>query len=319
MDMARSAVPLLELAVALGLDWTCGEPPANVHPVVWLGRLVDEIDRRAPATPLARLPYGAALALAVICAAAVPAWLLTLATRAWPLSVRGLALGVALKPAFAWRSLAEHARRVLAPLEVEDLPRARAALSEIVSRPTATLDAPHIAAGAIESVAENASDSIVAPLFWYGLGGLPGVWVYRAVNTMDAMIGYRTEQYEQLGKPAAWLDDILNWLPARLTAALFLVAAAVTNADAAGGRRTLRLDGGRTASPNAGRPMAAMAGCLGVELEKVGQYRLGEGSRLPDPADLRRALDLLRLVALMAFPLAAAIRVAALRLYPAAR
>jgi adenosylcobinamide-phosphate synthase len=178
----------------------------------------------------------------------------------------------------------------------------------IVSRPTAGLDAARVAAAAIESVAENASDSVVAPLFWYAAGGLPAAWVYRAVNTMDAMIGYRNARYEHLGKAAARLDDALNWVPARLTAWLLVALAPLAGGGAAAARQTMARDGAATASPNAGQPMAAMAGALGVELEKVGHYVLGRGQRLPGPDDLRRAIRLLRLVSFGAVVLAAAAR-----------
>jgi adenosylcobinamide-phosphate synthase len=151
-----------------------------------------------------------------------------------------------------------------------------AALASLCSRDPAALDAGQLAAAATESLAENASDSFVAPLFYYALLGVPGAIGYRAVNTLDAMIGYRG-RYEYLGKAAARLDDVLNWIPARITAALLVVAGALTGRDAAGGWRVLRRDGGRTASPNAGRPMAAMAGLLGVALDKPGHYRLGDG------------------------------------------
>jgi adenosylcobinamide-phosphate synthase len=130
-------------------------------------------------------------------------------------------------------------------------------------------------AATIESVAENASDSFVAPLFWFALLGLPGAVFYRAVNTLDAMIGYRGK-YEWLGKTAARLDDALNFVPARITAGLLLAAAWLQRRDVRRAMRILARDGSRTETPNAGRPMAAMAGVLGVELTKPGHYRLGD-------------------------------------------
>jgi adenosylcobinamide-phosphate synthase len=154
-------------------------------------------------------------------------------------------------------------------------------------------------AATIESVAENASDSFVAPLFWFALFGLPGAVFYRATNTLDAMIGYRGK-YEWLGKASARLDDALNLVPARLTAWLLLSAAWLQRRDAWRGARTLARDGARTDSPNAGRPMAAMAGILGVELAKAGQYRLGEAIEPLVPAQIDRAWRVTRLGAILA-------------------
>jgi adenosylcobinamide-phosphate synthase len=142
-------------------------------------------------------------------------------------------------------------------------------------------------AATIESAAENASDSFVAPLFWFSLLGLPGAMFYRAVNTLDAMIGYHG-RYEWLGKASARLDDLLNWVPARLTATFLLVGGALTGLDAKRGARVLWRDGAKTESPNAGRPMAAMAGLLGVELAKPGHYLLGDAVHALQPREIDR-------------------------------
>jgi adenosylcobinamide-phosphate synthase len=163
-------------------------------------------------------------------------------------------------------------------------------------------------AAAIQSLAENASDSFVAPLFYYSLFGLPGAWAYRAVNTLDAMVGYHGRN-EFVGKFAARLDDLLNLLPARLTALLIVIAAGLAGADARGAWRAWRRDHAHTASPNAGHPMSAVAGALGVVLEKVDHYRLNAGASEPAPADIARAE---RLVGL-ALALAAGLAVAAQR------
>jgi len=156
-----------------------------------------------------------------------------------------------------------------------------------------------VAAAAIESLAENLSDSFVAPLVAYALFGLPGAVAYRAVNTLDAMIGYRG-RYEYLGKAAARLDDLLNLIPARVSAGLLLVAGALTRADVAGGIRVLGRDRRATASPNAGWPMATMAGLLGVTLEKPGHYRLGDGPAAVAPSDIDRAWRIVAVAAALA-------------------
>src|SRR4029077_4357780 len=163
------------------------------------------------------------------------------------------------------------AHRVSRALARGDLAAARQGLASLCSRDPAALDGPALAAATIESLAENASDSVVAPLFYFALFGIPGAVFYRAVNTLDAMIGYHG-RYEYLGKAAARFDDLLNLIPARLTAWLLLGAGSLTAADATRGWSICRRDGGNTESPNAGRPMAAMAGLLGVELVKAGHY-----------------------------------------------
>jgi adenosylcobinamide-phosphate synthase len=183
---------------------------------------------------------------------------------------------------------------------------ARAGLRALCSRDPSALDERALVAASIESVAENASDSFVAPLFWFAILGLPGAVFYRATNTLDAMIGYRGK-YEWLGKASARLDDALNFLPARLTAWLLLAAAWLQRRDARRGARVLARDGARTESPNAGRPMAAMAGILGLELAKAGHYRLGDALEPLVPAQIDEAWRLTRLAALLAVVVACAI------------
>jgi len=194
----------------------------------------------------------------------------------------------------AWRGLMRAGGAVAQELEDGDLRAARCQLGRhLVSRDVSRLDEGLVAAAAIESLAENTSDSVVAPLFWYGLGGLPAALVYRFLNTADAQMGYRDPAREWLGKCAARLDDLANLIPSRLTALLIVAAAPFAGGSRGTARRTRRLDARRTASPNAGHPMSAAAGALGIELEKRGQYRLGEGLPQPRPHDIRRSQKLL--------------------------
>jgi adenosylcobinamide-phosphate synthase len=190
----------------------------------------------------------------------------------WPLQA------LALKPAFAGRALLDASRRIEAALEKSELEPARNELRALVSRPTTLLEPPLVAAATIESVAENLVDSWLAPLLAYALFGLSGAYAYRAVNTADAMWGYRTPRYKRLGMPAARLDDVLNVLPARI-GALALCCAAGRGWPAA--LQTWRRDGGLTDSPNAGQTMAAAAGALGVRLEKSEHYVLNAEAALP--------------------------------------
>jgi adenosylcobinamide-phosphate synthase len=231
-----------------------------------------------------QLLYGAALALALPAAAALlPAALTRLCRRLGPAGVAAEAL--LLGSSFAVKGLDRAAGSVQDRLARGDLVGARAALPALVSRDPTGLSAPLVAAAAIESVAENFGDSVVAPWLAYALFGTPGALAYRALNTIDSMIGYHG-RHEWLGKAGARLDDLANLLPARLAAALLALAGARPGRAWAVARR----EHGRTASPNAGWPMAAMAGALDVRLEKVDHYVLNPHAAAPAPADIRRAL-----------------------------
>jgi adenosylcobinamide-phosphate synthase len=200
----------------------------------------------------------------------------------------------------ASRGLDRAVGAVQAALQTGDLDEARRLLSwHLVSRPTADLDAGEVAAAAIESLAENLSDSLVAPALAYLIGGLPGMAVYRLTNTADAMWGYRSDRYEHLGKAAARLDDAFNLLPARLTAGLIALAAQLVNGHGVNAWRVAQRDAGRTASPNAGWPMAAMAGALHTTLTKRDHYTLGDGRRVADAAMIAEARRIARVVVLI--------------------
>jgi len=252
------------------------------HPVVWMGRVLDWLEAHAPHHEAARLLYGTFMALAVPLGWA---WLARLVERCTPWPLHALAL----KPAFAGRALLDAGRRVETALDGSQLVPARAELRSLVSRPTASMDGPLVAAAAIESLAENLVDSWLAPLLAYSLFGLGGAYAYRAVNTADAMWGYRTPRYERLGKAAARLDDVLNLVPARL-GALMLCCVAGRRRQAA--VQTWRTDGGLTSSPNAGQTMACAAGALGVRLEKSEHYALNPTAPLPGAESIARGRQL---------------------------
>ncbi|HLI26358.1 MAG TPA: adenosylcobinamide-phosphate synthase CbiB [Chloroflexota bacterium] len=314
--MARTS-PLATGALALGLDLAIGEPPAPLHPVVAMGKLIAAAERRAlERGPLAQLAGGAALAVGGALAAAGAGGLAERELRALPLLPRLLVGALLLKSTFALRALLRAADEVALALRAGDLPTARAALRALVSRDPRALDAPLVAAAAVESLAENLSDSFVAPLLWYALLGLPGALAYRFVNTCDAMLGYRG-RHEYLGKAAARLDDLANWLPARLTALLVAAAAPVAGGSARYAWQTARRDHRRTRSPNAGWPMSAMAGALRVRLEKRGEYVLGDGPP-PGPEAIARAALCCRVAAGMFVGALALLALAWRRYAPAA-
>ena len=335
--LSGAACLLLALLVALAVDALWGEPPARWHPVVWMGRALDALGQRiAPTAPtgrdfkcfwLAAFAWCALAALVLIVAALLQgllqAWLLGALQPAWPPAsaalhtlhgpgvdmalvlraahwlLAALLLGLLLKPLLALALLQSEVRAVEAAL-AESLPAGRARLAWLVSRDVAQLTSEEVRQSAIESLAENLNDSVVAPLFWFVLLGLPGAALYRFANTADAMWGYpglrgqgeHQRYWQWAGKWAAHADDVLSWLPARLTALLLALAA--------GGvpLRALAQEARKTPSPNSGWPMAAMALALDVRLSKPGSYCLHADGQAPTAADAQRAQALVSKVAL---------------------
>ena len=277
--VAAGAVPL-----AWALDLAFGEPRSALHPVAWLGRALAPIGRALREMPAAlAFAGGMWVWLGAATALGFGAWWLQsqlLRGSAWiglPL------LALLLKPTFAWRMLRDEVAAVEFALGA-GTEAGRARLARIVSRDVGALDADAIRETAIESLAENLNDSLVAPLFWYAVAGLPGAVVYRFANTLDAMWGYRG-RWEWAGKWGARADDVLSWLPARLTA-LLLMPPRLAN------WRALPGEARRTPSPNGGWPMGAMALNLGVRLRKPGVYALNAEARSPSAGDVARALQL---------------------------
>ncbi|MBU0746534.1 MAG: adenosylcobinamide-phosphate synthase CbiB [Gammaproteobacteria bacterium] len=299
-------VPLLALAV----DWWLGEPPAAWHPVVWMGRALQWWgERLAPTIPVVRdlkLFWRAALVWCVLIAIVlIVAWLAQQLVLMLHGFVAAALLALLLKPLLAWRMLHDEVLAVEVALG-QSLPAGRAQLSRLVSRDVSALTAVQVRESAIESLAENLNDSVVAPLFWFALLGLPGAALYRFANTADAMWGYpgmRGGRYWQwAGKWAARADDVLSWVPARITALLM----------AAGAKglplRSLARQARKTPSPNSGWPMAAMALALGVRLAKPGVYTLNSQGRRAGPLDTRRAARMGSQVVLALVPLVVAIQ-----------
>lgn len=290
------------LAVAVALDLLVGDPPNRWHPVAWIGRLVTLGRERAPRSPEDLALYGRFLILIIAGLAAGAALVAEALLGSLPGLAAPLAQAWLLKCTFSLGGLFAAVEVVRGHLVAGDLLGARRQVAwHLVSRDTTGLDEGAVASAAVESLAENLTDGLVAPLCFYVAGALLGgvggglalAWAYRAVNTADAMIGYRRDELEHLGRATARTDDVLNYVPARLAAGALVAGAWLARQSAAGAARALRRDGGRTESPNAGRTMAAMAGALGVALEKRGHYRLGDGPP-PDPAAIDRAMRVQR-------------------------
>ena len=287
------------MLVALCLDWLVGWPDTVFrrigHPVTWVGRVISVLDQRLNRPPTESRILGIFVALGVICIGVCVA--LALVTLL-PGGVVGAVLaGVLAWPLVAARSMHEHVEAVRRPLADGDLEAARLEVSRIVGRDPEMLDDAGIARAAIESLAENTSDGVIAPLFWGVLFGLPGIAAYKCINTLDSMIGHKSERYMAFGWASARIDDVANVIPARLTGTFF---ALVTFRGAA--LRVMARDARLHRSPNAGWPEAAMAGALGVRLSGPRGYGgvwneepwVNEGATDPTAGDIGKALAIFR-------------------------
>ena len=302
LSIPHAAVWGAAVPVALAVDRWWGEPPVRLHPVVWMGHALERLGSwAAPATgssdavavvgPFVRGALAWLCLAAVVCAVAwgLQAWFLQ-----WPTWVQVLLLGLCLKPLLAWRMLRTEVAAVDVALE-QSLQAGRERLSWLCSRDVNQLTASEVRETAIETLAENLNDSVVAPVFWFMVGGLPGAALYRMANTADAMWGYRGERQGRVwtwaGKWAARADDVLSWLPARLTAGLLWVANCGTGGAIAQWHRLPR-EAAATPSPNGGWPMATMALALGVRLGKPGVYVLNANGVEPGPRHVGQAIRL---------------------------
>jgi adenosylcobinamide-phosphate synthase len=292
MSPLPSAIAALAVVLALGVDRLFGEP-RRWHPVVGMGRYLGWAARWvAPARPCAGRDLAAfsrgtvAWLLGAAVCVGLAGWLQLLVLELHPL-LAALLLGVALKPLLAWRMLREETAAVEAAL-AQSLPAGRERLARLVSRDTSHLSDFEVRESAIESLAENFNDSVIAPLFWFVLLGLPGAALYRFANTADAMWGYPGSRagrcWQWAGKFTARADDVLSWLPARISAAAMLAGVPFS------AWRALPTEARRTPSPNGGWPMGAMALRLGVRLGKPGHYLLNPRGRVPQPLDTLAAL-----------------------------
>ena len=297
---------LFIVIAALVLDAAIGDPDwlwrRIPHPVAWIGSLIGWLDRglnREDWTSLQRKIAGVAAVIVLVCVAGIIGFCLTEALR--PVTGGNLLLALIASVLIAQHSLYRHVSRVRAAFAADGLSGARQAVSMIVGRDPDQLDEAGVSRAAIESAAENFSDGIVAPVFWLALFGLPGLLVYKAINTADSMIGHRSERYRWFGWAAARLDDLVNLVPARLSGLLIAIVSPVANGSIATAFRVTMRDAARHRSPNAGWPESAMAGALGIALAGPRRYAeglvndpfLNAGAReAATPDDIGRALDL---------------------------
>ena len=312
------------LALAYALDWLIGDPVWFPHPVRWMGQMIsvgERLLRTIARKPATELLAGLVLTLLVVTTFGIGSWILLLWLRGWKPTLAFVVSGYLAASTLATRSLLDEACAVRRFLVNGDLVSARQQVSHIVGRDTLELDEAGVIRASIETLAESASDGIVAPMFYLMIGGVPAALAYKGVNTLDSMIGHRGKPYEFFGKCAARLDDVASFVPARLTALLFVPVAWTLHLDWHGAWRISRRDGAKHKSPNAGHPEAAMAGALGIRLGGTNFYdgerhdgqHLGDAQTPLDHQALRNALRLTACVSLVMFALCLSLRLVASR------
>lgn len=286
------------LLVALMLDLVLPELPARLHPVVWIGKAISLLERPigTDGGRIKALVWGTFMAVSITGVVGVLAWLAAIGLRELGPIPYVLGGGLLLSTTFAVTGLGRAGSRVRDAMNANDMDKARLGLRHLVSRDPSVLTPPLVAAAAIESVAENTTDSYIAPWLAFAILGLPGAFAYRAVNTLDSMIGYHGH-YEYLGKASARLDDLVNLVPARISALLILISGRLSGFPMARGWTWAWRGRLLTESPNAGWTIGGMAGVLGVVLEKTSYYLIGDGLREPHAADLGSAVRIAYLVA----------------------
>lgn len=303
-------IAISSVILAITIDLALGDPKNKFHPTVWIGALVGKL------VPLARnnSPKSEKLAgvAIVILVTSLIAMILSSVNAGLNLlepANYGLGLdivitilsvvimGILLKTTIAIKGMEKHAKLIISALSNNDLDDARTKLSMIVKRDTKSLDRQHIISGTLESISENIVDGITGPLFYFALFGLPGAFVYRTINTIDSMIGYKNDMFRNIGWFGANCDKTLNYLPSRLTSLVMILAAMILKADWRHSLKIMRQDRSKTESPNAGYPMATLAGALGVKFEKIDHYVLGDGELEFTETHFKSAVSIMKLTA----------------------
>ncbi len=285
--------------LALAMDMLIGDPKNRWHPTAWLGKIIFWFKRIAGKQGrFIPLISGTIFMLSGSCAIGFLVFYFVKLINYLPFPIPLIIEVFMLKLAISLKGLKKAAMEVYEALRNNDLNKARELVSwHLVSRDTSSLGKGHVASATIESVAENLADGIVGPIFWWLIGGLPGVWIYRFINTADSILGYRTQELEWLGKFPARLDDIANFIPSRLSAISIIFSALIIRTNPILGTHITLRDYKETSSPNAGFPMSAMAGVLNVKLEKINNYCLNRDSDLPLPDDIPRSVTIMQISA----------------------
>lgn len=296
---------ILVVTFALILDLIVGDPKNKFHPTSWIGTLIAKI---VPIiknkSPNVEKIGGIILVVSVTALVATILVFLNIEinniTIEFVASIVSVVVGVILlKTTIAIRGMEKHAMAVMLSIEKNDLEAARTNLSMIVKRNTKDLDKNHLLSGTLESISENTVDGVTGPLFYFTFFGIPGAFIYRIVNTIDSMIGYKTSIFRNIGWFGANCDNILNYLPARITSFVMVIGAMILGNDWKKSYQIMKRDGKNTESPNAGYPMAALAGALGARFEKIDHYCIGEGNQDLTKSHLSSAIALMKVTSIL--------------------
>ena len=295
------------IGFAILIDLIFGDPKNRYHPTAWIGTLI------AKFTPLAKHQnsifekIGGVLIIVIISSIVILLLLsldfgISLIFTDYISLVVSVLVGIMLlKSTIAIRGMEKHAINVLESLENNNLNMARNHLSMIVKRNTTNLDKNHVLSGVLESISENTVDGITGPMFYYAFFGLPGAFFYRIVNTADSMIGYKNDLFKNLGWFTATCDTILNYIPSRLTGLMMIISAAILHNNWRHSYKIMMRDGKKTESPNAGYPMAALAGALETKFEKINHYKLGDGEIILTKQHVISAINIMKLTSVLFF------------------
>ncbi len=292
-------IHILVASIAIVLDLVIGDPPNVVHPVAYMGKYIGFLRKQNPLSGRrGAFIYGILIILSGVALFSMP-WIIL---NAFNIPFFWIAEIFLFKAVFSIRGLVRAGDHIRKALEKGDLSEARTQVgTHLVSRDTSGLTEKQVVSATVESIAENITDGFTSPLFYFALFGLPGAWAFRFCNTADSMIAYRTGELEYLGKWAAWTDTVLNWIPSRLSGLLMTAGAFFAGEDAGQAWYTVRHQRKKTASPNAGWTMAAMAGALHVTLEKVGHYTLEGGTEELEPDHIRRSVRVLMFTSILVY------------------
>lgn len=296
---------IMVIFFALAIDFTLGDPKNKFHPTAWIGSLIAKLvpSLKNSSDNLEKL---GGIILILILSTVVISLLSLLDAGINLISIDYLSAivsiiigGILLKTTIAIKGMEKHALAVVSSLENNNMTSARDNLSMIVKRNTKDLDRNHVLSGVVESISENTVDGITGPIFYFGLFGLPGAFVYRVINTADSMIAYKTNIFKNIGWFTANCDKILNYIPSRLTGLVMILSSMILGNDWKKSYKIMMRDGRKTQSPNAGYPMAAIAGALGTKFEKIDHYSLGDGEVSFSSEHVKSAIALMKVTSII--------------------
>ena len=298
---------IVVIGLAILLDLTFGDPKNRYHPTAWIGNLIGIITTRMKNENYILEKFGGILIVLIpVCISVIVLSSLNFSIDL--ISIESLSIlisiisGIVLfKMTIAIKGMEKHALAVLDSIQKNNLDQARTNLSMIVKRNTKNLDKNHILSGTLESLSENIVDGITGPMFYFAIFGLPGAFVYRIINTVDSMVGYKTQMFKNLGWFGANCDNILNYIPSRLTGLIIVLGSMLLGHDWKNCYEIFKRDGKKTDSPNAGYPMAAFAGALGTKFEKLEHYSLGTGENEITSKKVKDAITLMKVTSLLFF------------------